>query len=95
MGTRRYGEFQWDEDKARRNERKHGVSFEEAATAFSDPFAIDAPDRFVPDRFVLIGSSNRPRVLFVVHAERGDRIRIISARRATAAHRRKYEEGLA
>jgi hypothetical protein len=94
MVTRRYGDFEWDEAKARRNLVRHGISFEEATTVFSDPFAIDARDLFVPGRLVLIGYSNRSRVLFVVHAERGMRIRIISARRASVTQRRKYEEGL-
>jgi uncharacterized protein len=68
------------------------VSFEEASTVFDDPRGIDAPDFYDPDRFVLIGRSRLSRVLFVVHCQRQDRIRIISARRATAAQRKKYEE---
>jgi uncharacterized DUF497 family protein len=54
--------------------------------------AIDAPDRYDPDRFVIIGLPSRTRVLFVVHAVRGGRIRIISARRASRAQRMIYEE---
>jgi hypothetical protein len=92
MATVRFGEFEWDEDKARSNQAKHGVSFEEATTVFGDPRAIDAPDIYEPDRFVIIGLSAQARVLFVVHAERGERIRIISARRASKPQRRMYEE---
>ncbi|MBX3025281.1 BrnT family toxin [bacterium] len=94
MGRAVYGDFEWDDAKARANLVKHGVSFPEALTVFSDPNAIDAPDRFVPSRFVIIGCSSRQRVLFVVHAERGERIRLISARKASAAQRRRYEEGI-
>ncbi|MGH7964432.1 MAG: BrnT family toxin [Candidatus Binatia bacterium] len=95
MATRRYGDFEWDEVKARSNFLKHGVAFEEAVAAFADPFAIDAPDLYVPDRFVLIGYSRRARLLFVVYAERGNQIRIISARKASPPQRRTYEENLA
>lgn len=88
------GDFEWDEAKARENLAKHGVSFEEAATVFDDSKALDAPDLLYEDRFVIIGMSHRSRVLFVVHAERGERIRLISARKASPAQRKKYEEGL-
>lgn len=90
-----YGGFEWDDTKARANLANHGVSFQEAVTVFSDPNAIDAPDRFIPGRFVIVGLSNRVRVLFVVYAERADRIRSISARKASAMQRRIYEEGIA
>jgi uncharacterized protein len=86
------GDFEWDAVKARINLAKHGVSFEEATTIFDDVRAIEAPDFYDPDRFVLIGRSRLSRVLFVVHCAREHRIRIISARRATPAQRRKYEE---
>jgi hypothetical protein len=86
------GDFEWDAVKARINLAKHGVSFEEATTVFDDVRAIEAPDFYDPARFVLIGRSRLSRVLFVVHCERDHRIRIISARRATPAQRRKYEE---
>jgi len=85
------GDFEWESAKARSNLAKHGISFEEATTVFDDPRGIDAPDLYDPDRFVLIGRSSISRVLFVVHCQRGDRIRIISARRATASQRKKYE----
>jgi uncharacterized protein len=94
VATVLFGDFEWDSHKAATNVAKHGVSFEEAATAFDDPRSVDAPDRHDPARFVLIGRSALARVLFVVHAERGDRIRIISARRATPQQRRRYEEDL-
>jgi hypothetical protein len=87
-----YGAFEWDASKAAYNERKHGVTFPEAATVFSDPRAIDAPDLVEPNRFVIIGMSQLARILFVIFAERSDRIRIVSARQATAAQRRKYEK---
>lgn len=75
----RFGDLEWDEAKARANLRKHGVSFSEAATCFLDAEAFTASDKEYPDRFVLIGLSRQLRVLFVVSAEAGDHIRIISA----------------
>jgi uncharacterized DUF497 family protein len=92
--TIRYGDFEWDAAKAQENLVKHGVTFEEASTVFDDPRAIDAPDLVHADRFVIIGLSHRSRVLFVVSAERGDRVRLISARKASPAQRKKYEEGI-
>ena len=85
--------IEWDEAKARANLRKHGVSFSEAVTCFLDAEAFTAPDKDYPDRFVLIGLSRQLRVLFVVSAEAGDRIRIISARKASPAQRKVYENG--
>jgi len=93
MTTFRFGDFEWDEAKARANLRKHGVSFSEAATCFLDPEAFTAPDKDYPNRFVLIGLSRQLRVLFVVSAESGDRIRIITARKASPAQRKVYENG--
>lgn len=85
--------FEWDPAKAASNKRKHGITFEEAASCFEDEHAWFYPDLGRPDRFVLIGLSNRERPVFTVHAERdGDRIRIISARLATKRERRRYEE---
>jgi uncharacterized DUF497 family protein len=88
--------FEWDEEKAKRNLKKHQVSFEEAATILSDPRSVTISD---PDhsgeeeRYVDIGTSSRGRILVVVYTERGDDIRIISGRKATPTERRKYEEG--
>jgi uncharacterized protein len=93
VATRRYGTFDWEESKAHTNLLKHGVAFEETLTAFADPFAIDAPDRYLPGRFVLIGISARNRTLFVVYEERRAYIRLISARKASPIQRRTYEEG--
>lgn len=72
---------------------KHGVSFPEAATVFSDPAAVYLDDGSGTDRMVVIGTSLRDRVLYVVHVERGRRDRIISARHATRAERDVYESG--
>jgi uncharacterized DUF497 family protein len=88
------GDFEWDASKARSNLVKHGVSFEEATTVFDDAHALEAPDFYEPDRFILIGKSALSLLLFVVHCQRGARIRIISARQATPVQRRKYEEDL-
>jgi uncharacterized DUF497 family protein len=92
MATILYGDFEWDDVKAAANVKKHGVTFEEASTVFDDADALDAPDLLDPTRFVILGRSHEARVLFVVHAEVGDRIRIISARKASPAQRKKYEQ---
>lgn len=87
-------EFEWDEQKASRNFDKHGVAFAEAAEAFLDPF-FQTGDATVDEReareFVL-GYSQSARLLLVVYVERGVRTRIISARLATRAERKLYEE---
>ena len=86
--------FAWDQEKARANARKHGVSFDEAATAFGDPLSVTIPDpdpSNEEDRFILVGSTYRDRLLVVIHTERADNIRIISARLATRSERRTYE----
>lgn len=88
-------EFEWDRAKARRNLRKHGVSFEEAVTVLADPFdlTISDPDHSVTEeRFVSIGQSSMGRVLVVGYTERGSKIRVIFARRATSPERHDYEE---
>ena len=88
-------EFEWEPSKAAANLRKHGVSFNEAATVFGDFLGITAvdPDHSTDEsRYITVGSSNRGRVLMVAHVERGDRIRIISARTLTRTERRDYEE---
>ena len=84
----------WDPAKARSNAAKHGVSFEEAASALLDPFALEAPDLLDPARTIVIGMSGRQRVLFVVTVilEGPSAVRIVSARKASPAQRRKYEE---
>lgn len=87
--------FLWDPRKATANARKHGVGFGEATTVFNDPLSvtIDDPDHSADEqRFLLLGLSNRRRVLVVAHAERGESIRIISARRASRRERQTYEE---
>ena len=91
-------EFAWDPAKARANRRKHGVGFSEAATVFADDAGHLLPDpdhSRREDRFVLLGRSAPGHLLVVVHTyPQGDSvIRIISARRATAAERRRYETG--
>jgi hypothetical protein len=93
--TVRYGDFEWDAAKARANVRKHGVTFEEAATAFLDDLAVPYEDPVHHDRFILVGMSLQSNLLLVVFAERAgaDRVRIISARGATRRERRVYEEG--
>jgi uncharacterized protein len=89
-----YGDFEWDEAKAEANVAKHGVSFEEAATALVDPNAIFLAENSADEeRFVAIGMSLRTRILFVVHVVRGERDRIISARVATTAEEALYEQG--
>lgn len=88
-------EFEWDPDKAVANAAKHGVRFEEAATAFADPLSITVsdPDHSVGEkRYILIGRSLVSRLLVVIHLERGVRIRLISARLATRRERRVYDE---
>jgi hypothetical protein len=88
--------FQWDPRKADANLRKHRVGFPEAATVFHDPLALTFPD---PDhsiqeqRFLTFGTSARGRVLAVAHADVGDQVRIISARRATKREVHGYTEG--
>ena len=88
-------EFEWDPTKARRNARKHGVTFEEAVTVFTDPFELMVadPDHSIAEaRYVSIGRSMRGRLLVVGYVERGSTIRIIFARRATVPERFDYEE---
>lgn len=87
------GDFEWDEAKAAANVAKHGISFPEAATVFADPLSIYLDDGAERGRMVVIGTSIRERILCVVHIERGDRDRIISARRATPGEREVYETG--
>ncbi len=89
-------EFEWDGAKARRNVKKHGVSFEEASTVFGDRLALTIPDPVhseEEDRFITLGESHRRRLLVVSFTDREERIRIISARVASRRERRQYEEG--
>ena len=88
--------FEWDSNKAATNLAKHGVSFEEAKTVFDDPLYIDFYDLDHSDdehRYIMIGMSEQNRLLLVAYTERGDVIRLISAREATKAERRAYEQG--
>ncbi len=86
--------FVWDARKAKANLKKHGVSFDEASTAFQDELGAYFPDSLHEERFILIGYSRQQRLLYVVHAEvTPDAIRIISARKATKHERTRYENG--
>ena len=90
-------DFEWDPRKATANRRKHGISFEDAVTAFADRLAVTVadPDHSDADeaRYILVGRSAKGRLLVVSHAERGTAIRIISARPATRREQAQYEEG--
>jgi uncharacterized protein len=86
--------FEWDPEKARENLKKHGVSFDEAATAFYDPLSatFDDPDHSEGEqRLITVGISSLGRLLVVAHTERGNAVRIINARPATAHERKKHE----
>jgi uncharacterized DUF497 family protein len=88
--------FEWDPAKDRRNQTQHGVPFAEAQTVFGDPlqWTVQDPDHSIGEfRFLTTGLSNQRRIIIVAHTERGDRIRIISAREVTAPERRVYEKG--
>lgn len=87
--------FEWDPNKAGKNLRLHGVSFDEASTAFSDTLSLTIYDPLhsgEENRMILIGNSLKNRLLVIVHTERKDKIRIISARKATKNERKQYEE---
>jgi uncharacterized DUF497 family protein len=86
-------EFEWHDAKAEANLRAHDVSFELAKTVFRDPFAIewlDEREDYGEERFVIIGMAERDVLLFVAYTERGERIRIISARRVTQYEQNEY-----
>lgn len=88
-------QFEWDENKAANNRSKHGISFDEAKTIFDDPLYVDFYD---PDhsqneeRYLIIGESNRGRLLIASYTERSLAIRIISAREVTKSERESYEQ---
>ena len=86
--------FEWDREKAKRNIRKHRVSFDEAVTVFYDPLAatFDDPDHSEGEhRMITVGYSSRGRLLVVAHVERGVAIRLINARLATTQERKRHE----
>jgi len=90
--------FDWDEEKAETNESKHGITFNEAMTAFGDGHAQiydDEEHSDYEDRFILLGYSQKTRMLMVCHCYRGNDtiVRIISARKATRHERKKYQDG--
>lgn len=87
--------FEWNSQKAEANLKKHGVSFEEAESVFSDPLSLTVSDPLhskEENRFIITGFSDRQRQLVVVHTDLNDKIRIISARLATPSEKRKYEQ---
>lgn len=89
-------DFEWDDTKSESNERKHGVTFTEAMTVFADPLSLtgyDPAHSDEEDRYITMGVSAGGRLLIVSHTDRGDAIRIISAREASRAERRDYEDG--
>ncbi len=87
--------FEWDENKAAANLARHDVSFEEAATVFGDPLSdtYDDPDHSAEERrFVIIGMSEKGKMLIVAHTDNGEVVRLISAREPTRGEREFYEE---
>ena len=89
-------DFEWDDAKAESNERKHGVSFVEAETVFGDPLSLTGYDpnhSGDEDRYITMGMSTEGRLLIVSHTDRGDKVRLISARVASRRERRDYEDG--
>jgi len=88
--------FEWDPEKAARNLGKHGISFEEAATVFGDPLSTtyyDPVHSVGESRYITVGMSRSGRLLIVAHTDRGEKIRIISARQTTRRERNQHEEG--
>jgi len=88
-------QFEWNHDKAKTNAQKHQVDFDEASSIFNDPQYItflDEEHSVDEERYITIGLSNRNRLLMVAHSERNDRIRIISARKATKNEEKFYQE---
>jgi uncharacterized DUF497 family protein len=87
-------EYEWDPGKAKLNLRKHGVRFADAVAVLEDEVALTVRDPFSEqeERWITLGKDAFDRLLIVVYTWRGERIRLISARRATARERRQYEE---
>ncbi len=88
--------FEWDEEKAAANLADHKVSFDEAKTVFDDPLYVDFydPDHSYDEhRYLIVCKSRQGRLLIVSYTERGDAVRLISAREVTSAERKAYEEG--
>lgn len=88
--------FEWDDPKAAENRRKHGVSFEEAASVLRNPLRIDFDDfhSATEDRYIAIGVSNRGRRLFVSHTYRDGKVRIIMARQVGKAEWKRYAQDI-
>ena len=89
-------DFSWDPDKATSNLRRHDVSFHEAATVFGDSLSMTMPDpdhSLEENRHIIVGHSDRHRLLMVAHVGQNDHIRIISARELTRRERIRYEQG--
>jgi len=89
-------QFEWDSKKAYSNKNKHGITFEEASTIFGDTLSItihDPAHSIGEDRFITIGTSIKNKLIVVAHTDRGDIIRIISARKATRNEKSQYEQG--
>ena len=87
-------QFEWDREKAKKNDKKHKMSFDEAMTVFYDPLSatFDDPDHSADEqRLITVGYSSRRRLLVVSHTERGKSVRIISARLATTQERKRHE----
>lgn len=88
-------EFEWDDEKASSNLKKHDVSFDEGATIFNDPLIatiVDPDHSTEEERYISVGISVQGRLLVVVHTEREERIRLISCRKSTSAERKTYEK---
>lgn len=89
-------EFKWDEKKAAANLADHGVSFDEAKTVFDDPLYVDFYDpdySYDEHRYLIVGESRQGRLQIASYTERGDAVRLISAREVTLAERKAYEKG--
>ena len=89
--------FEWDNNKAKSNFNKHGISFEEAVTVFADPYLLFTEDSSHSDREErewAIGETENGSVLIIIFTMREQKIRIISARKATKKERKRYEEGI-